>query len=98
LSFFWSEKWISLAIVASLPLLAVRLLYSIVSDFLNDKTFSIFDGNATVLLCIAVIEKLIITIFFLVAGVLATPEKELHRGNEVKVAETNQLSSRVQQL
>ena len=98
-SLSWSERRIFGAICAALPLLAVRLLYSILSDFLDNSTFSIFDGNATVQLCMAVIEEFLITIIYLIAGVLATPTREL--GNPVqypKVADTYQLNGGVQRV
>lgn len=65
------ENRILFAILAALPLLAVRLLYSLLADFKNDSTFNIIDGNATVQLCMAVVEEMIVTFFFLVAGFLA---------------------------
>ncbi|KAK4696221.1 hypothetical protein P7C71_g1666, partial [Lecanoromycetidae sp. Uapishka_2] len=78
----WGERRIFLAIIASLPLLAVRLLYTILADFEDNSTFSILDGNATVQLCMAVIEEFIITILFLVAGVLAPSLKNMQ--SEIK--------------
>lgn len=65
------EKRILYAVLASLPLLAVRLLYSILADFEDNSTFSIIDGNATVQLCMAIIEEFIVTFFFLVSGFVA---------------------------
>lgn len=95
----WGEKRILLAIVASLPLLAVRLLYTILADFENNSTFSILDGNATVQLCMAVIEEFIITIFLLVAGVLAPSLKDMQRhDNFVKKGDTYQLNGVTQQV
>lgn len=65
------EKRILYAVLASLPLLAVRLLYSLLANFEDNSTFSILDGNATVQLCMAIIEEFIVTLFFLVAGFMA---------------------------
>ena len=78
----WGEKWILIAILAALPFLAVRLLYSILVDFEDNNTFNIINGNATVQLCMAVIEEFIITIFFLAAGLAAPSLKSVRRGVE----------------
>lgn len=39
------EKRIYLAVLGALPLLAVRLLYSILAAFTNNEDFSIFSGS-----------------------------------------------------
>ena len=65
------EKRILYAVLGSLPLLAVRLLYSLLVDFANDSTFSIVHGNPTVQLCMAIIEEFIVTALFLIAGLVA---------------------------
>ena len=65
------EKRVLFAVLASLPLLAVRLLYSLLADFDNNSTFNIVDGNATVQLCMATIEEFIVTSFFILAGIFA---------------------------
>lgn len=93
------EKRVLLAIVASLPLLAVRLLYTILADFEDNSTFSILDGNATVQLCMAVIEEFIIIIFYLVAGVLAPSLKSMQKPNYVaKGQDTYQLNGVAQRV
>lgn len=65
------EKRILYAVLGSLPLLAVRLLYSLLVDFANNNTFNIINGTPTVQLCMAIIEEFIVTILFLVAGLVA---------------------------
>ena len=65
------ERRILYIVLASLPLLAVRLLYSLLVDFANNNTFSIVNGNPTVQLCMAIIEEFIVTVLFLVAGLVA---------------------------
>ena len=74
------EKRILYAVLASLPLLAVRLLYSLLADFEDNHTFNIVDGNATVQLCMAIIEEFIITFFFLVSGFVAPALEGLVNG------------------
>ena len=77
----WGEKRILYAVLASLPLLAVRLLYSLLADFKDDSTFNIINGNATVQLCMAIIEEFIVTFFFLVAGLMAPALDSLLNGS-----------------
>lgn len=74
------EKRILYAVLGSLPLLAVRLLYSLLVDFANNKTFNIVDGNPTVQLCMAIIEEFIVTVFFLAAGLVAPALDSLMHG------------------
>ena len=65
------ETRILYAVLTALPLLAVRLLYSLLADFANNSTFKIIDGNATAQLCMAIIEEFIVTVIFLIAGFVA---------------------------
>ena len=74
------EKRILYAVLASLPLLAVRLLYSLLADFEDNSTFNIVDGNATVQLCMAIIEEFVVTLFFLASGVVALAPNSLVNG------------------
>ena len=74
------ERRILYAVLASLPLLAVRLLYSLLVDFANNNTFSIVNGNPTVQLCMAIIEEFIVTVLFLVAGLVAPTLNNLVQG------------------
>lgn len=74
------EQRILYAVLAALPLLAVRLLYSILADFKDDSTFNIMDGNATVNLCMAIIEEFIIVGFYLLAGFVAPALGSLGNG------------------
>ena len=67
----WGERRVLIAVLAALPLLAVRLLYGLLADFKDDSTFGILGGNATVQLCMAILEEMVVTVFFLVAGVMA---------------------------
>ena len=74
------EKRILYAVLLSLPLLAVRLLYSLLVDFDNNGTFNIIGGNATVQLCMAIIEEFVITYFFLVAGFMTSAATSVVNG------------------
>ena len=74
------EKRILYAVLVSLPLLAVRLIYSLLADFVGDATFDILYGNATVQLCMVIIEEFIITALFLIAGFVAPALDSLPNG------------------
>ena len=76
------EKRILYVVLASLPLLVVRLLYSLIVDFANNSTFSIIDGNPTVQLCMSIIEEFIVTCLFLIAGFMAPALDSLKNGAE----------------
>ena len=75
------EKRILYTVLGSLPLLAVRLLYSLLADFADNSTFNIVDGNATVQLCMAVIEEFIVTGLYLLAGFMAPAQDRLMNGD-----------------
>ena len=74
------EQRILYAVLASLPFLAVRILYSILADYVNNSTFNILDGNATVQLCMSIIEEFIVVCFFIIAGFAAPPTDSLMNG------------------
>ena len=59
------------AVLLALPLLAVRLLYSILADFSSSKTFSATQGNPYVQLGMAIIEEMIVVVLYAAAGLAA---------------------------
>lgn len=65
------EKLIYFAVLGALPLLAVRILYSILSSFSNNKNFSIFDGKPLIQLFMAIIEEFVIVCFYTLVGLFA---------------------------
>ena len=65
------ETRVFVAVCAAFPFLAVRTVYTILADFENDATFGILDGNAFVQLGMAVVEEMIVTVIFIVVGVMA---------------------------
>ena len=85
------EKRILYVVLSSLPVLVIRLLYTLLAAFENDGTFSIVNGDATVQLCMAVIEELIVTLVFLFAG-LVTPALDNieNRAGAVPLKHTNE--------
>jgi hypothetical protein len=62
------EKRIYWAVVLALPLLAVRLLWTLLAAFSNNKTFSIMGGNVWIQLAMAIAEELIIVVMYTMVG------------------------------
>lgn len=62
------EKRIYVAVLAAIPLLAVRLLYSILAAFSHDPDFSVTRGKPYIQLFMAVIEEFLIVCFYTGAG------------------------------
>lgn len=68
------------AIAICTPILAVRLVYSIISTFGHNRNFSIFNGNETVQLVMVVIEEIIIVYVMLLTGLtLDTRDKAVYK-------------------
>lgn len=65
------EKHIYFAVVGALPLLAVRILYSILAAFSNNRNFSIFDGEPLIQLFMATVEEFVIVCFYTLVGLFA---------------------------
>ncbi|KAG0645459.1 hypothetical protein D0Z07_8608 [Hyphodiscus hymeniophilus] len=65
------EKRIYFAVLAALPLLAVRLLWSIFAAFSNNSTFSITGGKPLVQLFMAILEEFIIVVMYTLVGLTA---------------------------
>jgi amino acid transporter len=59
-----AENRIFLGLVASLPFLLVRLVYSCLSTFSHKSKFSLLSGSTTILLCVALLEELAVVIIF----------------------------------
>jgi len=62
------EKRILLAVIMSLPLLLIRLIYSVISTFSHSKLFSPFNGSIVILLCVALIEEFIVVVLYEATG------------------------------
>lgn len=62
------EKRVYWVVVLALPLLAVRLLWTLLASFSHNATFSITGGNTWVQLAMAIGEELIIVILYTIAG------------------------------
>jgi hypothetical protein len=66
-----AQRRILRAALLALPLLAIRLLYSILVDFSTSSVFSTTRGNPFVQLGMSIIEEVIIIVLYLAAGVAA---------------------------
>jgi hypothetical protein len=62
------EKRIYFVVLAAIPLLGVRMLWSILAAFANDSTFSIQGGKPLVQLFMAILEEFIIVVMYTLAG------------------------------
>jgi hypothetical protein len=58
------EHRLFFAVVASIPFMIVRLVYSCLSTFTHNKAFSLTTGNETILLCVALLEELVVVIIY----------------------------------
>jgi hypothetical protein len=70
------EHRLFFAVVASLPFLVCRLIYSCFSTFTHNKNFNLITGNTTILLCVALLEELAVVIIY--EGVGFTLKKVEH--------------------
>ncbi|EED17476.1 conserved hypothetical protein [Talaromyces stipitatus ATCC 10500] len=66
-----SQKRILICVLTSLPLIAVRLLYSLIGDFSNnpDNQFSIVNGLPVIQLAMVTIEEFLIVLMYAILGV-----------------------------
>lgn len=71
-----SQKRLFLGIFMALPLIAVRLLYSLITDFGNNPKFSLIDGDTGVQLGMATIEEFIVVCMYTILG-LITPRSSI---------------------
>lgn len=62
------ERRMFVAIVLSLPFLAVRILYSILSQFSNSKTFNMLNPQIWARVLMVVIEEFVVVIMFTIVG------------------------------
>jgi hypothetical protein len=65
-----SQKRIFFVVLFALPLIAVRILYSLISDFGNNPRFSFINGDTKVQLGMATIEEFIVVLMYTLLGVM----------------------------
>lgn len=66
-----SQKRLFLGIFLALPFIAVRLLYSLITDFGNNPKFSFVDGDAAIQLGMATIEEIIVVLMYTILGLMS---------------------------
>lgn len=72
------QKKLFIAIDLSAPFCTVRLIYSAIGDFSTIPAFS-YSGNATVYLCMSVLEEIISMVITIWFGTLAVMELDFAR-------------------
>ena len=65
------QKHLVIVCIASLPLLAVRMVYQLLMAFSTDSLFYLFDGSPGVYLGMAVVEELVVAVALVVGGILS---------------------------
>ena len=80
------------AVIATLPVLFVRMLYSILSGFRMHGAFSIIYGNPVIYLCMAVLEEIAIVIMYLSVGV-STPSLKKRKSTADRTSLQNRPSN-----
>ena len=76
------EKQVLLALIVALPLLGVRLLFSILEYFSTISTFSPTRGNVLVRALMANLEEIVIVVGYTLAGILVPLCHDATRGNK----------------
>jgi hypothetical protein len=68
-----SQKRIFFCVLVALPLIAVRLLYSLISDFGHNPQFSLINGDTKIQLVMATLEEFAIVLIYTILGIF-TPK------------------------
>ncbi|KIN02310.1 hypothetical protein OIDMADRAFT_41432 [Oidiodendron maius Zn] len=67
------EKRVYFAVLGALPLLGVRLLWSLLSSFSSNPSFSITSGKPLVQFFMATLEEFVVVVFYTLAGLTIVP-------------------------
>jgi hypothetical protein len=65
-----SQRRIFFCVFLALPLIAVRLLYSLISDFGHSPRFSLIDGDIKIQIVMATIEEFAVVCLYTILGLL----------------------------
>jgi hypothetical protein len=87
-----AERRILHNVLLALPLLAVRLLYSMLVDFSTSDTFSTIHGYPYVQLGMSIIEEVIVVILYMAAGVAALMTRQHAGGSKSDCRDGNDSS------
>jgi hypothetical protein len=74
------ERLVALAIATAAPFIFVRLLYSVLSDFLHSHEFNIVDGSVAIHVAMSVIEEFIVVLIYLILGFIIDKLENDKRG------------------
>jgi hypothetical protein len=74
------ERLVALAIATAAPFILVRLLYSVLSDFLHSHEFNIVDGSVAIHVAMSVIEEFIVVLIYLILGFIIDKLENDKRG------------------
>jgi len=61
------------AVLLVIPLLTVRCVYALISDFKHSGAFNIYSGNNTIYLCMDVIEEILVVWICVITGFILPP-------------------------
>ncbi|TVY81449.1 hypothetical protein LSUE1_G004657 [Lachnellula suecica] len=76
------ERRVLLAVLLALPLIGSRLLWSVLCSFKGGKTFSIESGSATVQICMADVEEVLVVCLYVVVGLFVKKYNEQEVGRQ----------------
>ncbi|KAL8715199.1 MAG: hypothetical protein Q9220_001157 [cf. Caloplaca sp. 1 TL-2023] len=62
------ERHILYGVLLTLPLIFLRILYSVLADFLDNRKFAVVNGSATVQLLMAVVEEIVVVVIYIFVG------------------------------
>ena len=80
------EKRILFALIVALPLLGVRILFSLLAYFSTISTFSPTNGNVLVRAFMGILEEILIVIAYTLAGILVPKYSDARKGdNEIEI-------------
>lgn len=74
-----SQNRIFFCVLIALPFIAIRILYSLISDFGNNHQFSLVDGDARIQLVMATLEEFVVVLMYTILGVI-TPKSVSNSG------------------
>lgn len=75
------EKRVLLALIVALPLLGVRILFSLLAYFSTISLFSPINGNVLVRAFMAILEEVLIVIAYTLAGILVPKYGDARKGD-----------------
>ncbi|CRL26808.1 unnamed protein product [Penicillium camemberti] len=74
-----SQNRIFFCVLIALPFIAIRILYSLISDFGDNHQFSLVDGDARIQLVMATLEEFVVVLMYTILGVI-TPKSVSNSG------------------